>query len=132
MNEEMIVLLRDLAAQLGTTTEYLWAALLRQAPIYAATEIIFAVLVAVGGAVAYRFTRKSLVTREVAKKYSYSESTEWVSRMEEEPWRQPVMMWGWLLVLVGTIGILFNLSNTLAALFNPEYWALRQVMKLLS
>lgn len=44
MNEQTVKLVEQLAQKLGTTTEYLWNVLIKQAPISAAIDMIYCLL----------------------------------------------------------------------------------------
>ena len=106
MNEESTALLEELAEKLGTTSEYLWAALLRQAPISIITDLlVLAVWVAV-----------LILTFRKLKKLSDKDYIEllWI-------------FWGLGAVICGVIAP-FVFSNMIIVLLNPEYWALKQLL----
>ncbi len=109
-------LLEQLATKLGTTTEYLWAAMLRQAPIDGVVWIIQTVFV-----VASVFVLRSL-------------SLVTCRKIQSDDWDElgiifgALLVLGWLFILILCVVIFFNISIILAAFFNPEYWALDQIL----
>lgn len=111
MSEQMESLLTDLAAQLGTTTEYLWAALLRQAPLSSTVGLVvlMAVLVAVlaVGRVAIRGTKGM------------------TDGCHEWSWGLTFVC----LVLWACFGVGVAMPGILAGFFNPEFWALRELLQ---
>ena len=111
MDEKKLNALTALAAKLGTTAEYLWAAMLRQAPVAGVAELIF---IALWGAIvvwlAGCMRRRDRDTQDV-----------------------DAIMLGWAGVLVMAalclIYVAARLNMILAAFFNPEYWALMHIMR---
>lgn len=114
MNDNTEKLIRELAERLGTTAEHLWAVLIRQAPISAATNlfVLLVLLVVMLGCLFVLF--------KTLKKAAASETDEWIP----------------LIIVVGVIGLsttiaffvnLSDLSQIAAGFFNPEYWAFKQI-----
>lgn len=109
MNEQTNQLIRELAEKLGTTSEYLWQALIRQAPIEAWTHLLicgFLIMLAVS---ALRWIRNE--TEEIGE------------------WQVGVVI---AFSVIGFIAVLFLIMESrmiVAGLFNPEYWALKQILK---
>jgi len=111
VNKETVDLIRDLAAKLGTTAEHLWGVLLRQAPISGATDLMQYALLAVAVALWWKWVKAT------KKRGQYRDEAAWI----------PVGTVGVALaVMVGVA--FFSFPTTVAAFFNPEYWALKQVM----
>lgn len=106
MNEATLIALRDMAVTLGTTTEYLWAALLRQAPI---TGTLHAVLTVICLAV---FSYSVYHTTKTWAEYNNLRLVDVVA----------------IISGIGSVVGVCTLNSTLAALFNPEYWALMQIL----
>jgi len=106
MNEQITEIIKKLSEKLGVASEGLWRALLKQAPLSAATELVLIVIVFI----AFRKWFKSIVKRES-------------DELTPVAW----LVWG---VLFGFAFICFgcNLDRTLAGFFNPEYWALKEIL----
>ena len=105
MNEETATLLKELAEKLGTTSEYLWEALLRQAPISGTVDL----LILAGWVIGLMLMFRKL------KKLSDKDYIE--------------LLWlGWGLLAIIVAFAFLMLSNIIAALINPEYWALKQLL----
>lgn len=107
MNEQTAELLNKLSEKLGVATEALWSSLMRQAPIASISNIITSLA----------FLVLIIVVRR------------WGSRLEDQEERSFVqivttgafVLW---LVVVSTI-----LPSVMAGLFNPEYWALKEILR---
>ncbi len=123
MNDKTLIALTTLAEKLGTTTEYLWSVLLKQAPITGAIDmLVFAAWV----------VAIILWARFVRGKTSKPAPTE-KDRYPGAEWTDEAAVFAWLSVFIFgvtmTITIGSCLSITVAAIFNPEYWALHQILK---
>ena len=116
MNETTDKLIRDLAEKLGTTAEHLWGVLIRQAPITAITDLIEClILVAV-----YVYGRHRLM--------------RWHKSLQEtndadHPGFLILYVGFVLLLCITIICALFSVSGIVTAFMNPEYWALKQIVK---
>jgi hypothetical protein len=110
VNDQTAALLQNLANKLGTTSEYLWGVLIRQAPISGTADLIqFSIF----GIAAYFFY-----------KWVTSENRDFSDGGDSWP---GAIFIGLPLVLI-LIVIFFCFPNTLYAFFNPEYWALDHVL----
>lgn len=115
MNEHTAALLQGLAAKLGTTSEYLWAILLKQAPVYAYVALFqYAVTVLVLVALfRYRIQVGKFLT-------TLCEETEALGVIG--------------LIVIGIASIIwllacvFAFESVVTAFVNPEYWALDKVL----
>ena len=111
MDEKTLNALTALAAKFGTTAEYLWAAMLRQAPVAGVADLIF---IALWGAVV-----AGLVV--------------WMYRKSGDIQDVDVIILGWAGVLLMSglylLYVALSLNMILASFLNPEYWALRQIMR---
>jgi len=106
MNEETTKIISQLAGKLGTTTEYLWGILLRQAPITASLELLFDVLIVF----------VLFISWILAKDTKFND------------WKCAIYVsLAFANVIIGLI-IICTLPTTLAGFLNPEYWALRQLL----
>jgi hypothetical protein len=111
MNKETIDLINQLAAQVGTVGSNLWAALIKQAPITAATD---AITLAVCW---YLFSKGVSKTKKMFA--------------DDHDAAPPAAI---TLVVIGIIlGVitLVNVEWIVAGFFNPDYWALHQVTSFL-
>jgi hypothetical protein len=124
MDQNTLQALTALAEKLGTTAEYLWGVLLRQAPITGATDLLVMVawITAVVGWA--RFVRRNTASPAPTVEDRYPRAA-WDD--------DAVVCLAWFsVVVIAVIAALFigsSLSITVAALVNPEYWALRQILK---
>ena len=110
--EQLTPLLERLAAQLGTTTAYLWGVLIQQARVEAITGFSWAV----GIPVALYFMRKRYLV--------------WIKDTDLDPFDEPfarAAFWIMFAVLVGIAGYNFNVA--IVAAINPEYWALQRILE---
>lgn len=116
MNETTEKLIRDLAERLGTTAEHLWSVLIRQAPITAITNLLEC-LILVAVCVYYRHR---LVL--------------WQKRLRDtcdadHPALPPAYIGLVVLLCITIIHALLTASGIVTAFANPEYWALKQIVK---
>lgn len=111
MNKETIDLLRDMAEKLGTTTEYLWGVLIQQAYVsgllsVAYVALLLTVFIALIAALVIHIKR--------------SDDTEEVN----------ISIFVLIAVsILGAIMISHGVGDAVTALANPEYWALKQIIK---
>lgn len=113
MNEQITKLLEQLAAKLGTTAEHLWGVLIRQARIEAVTDSLFVILTLVGGYWYYRWIKSYI------KRNPY-----------EDAEIAGLIILG-IPMVVSTIISFICLFLIPSELFNPEYWALKEVLNAL-
>jgi hypothetical protein len=111
MNEKTEQLVRELAEKLGTTVDHLWEVLVRQATVSAITDTItLAVFGAVLGVAAWR------IVKELKKDYV----------------PEPAIFGGFIVGLLSLVWFIFlmsSVSGIAAGFFNPEYWALKQLLQ---
>lgn len=121
MNKETVQLLESLAKKLGTTAEYLWQVLLRQAPIYAATTLAQFIIIMVFGYVLLKFHLD--FSKETLDKHGYKETI--YEDNESTVWIMVVLgvLWVFLFLIV-----FCSLGDVVNGFFNPEYWALKQII----
>ena len=120
MKEEIAPLLRELASELSTTTEYLWEVMVRQATIYAASHIAFFIIVFILLAIGIRFYYK--------KSKAEGGLAEYVNPNESPfPLMCATFFFGCSFAIVlGFVAVSFSIVT---AILNPEYWALEQILK---
>lgn len=110
MNDATVKLVEELAAKFGTTAERLWEVLIRQALFAGICDALVTVALVVGMVWSFRL---------VKAKTSLEEANSW----DEVAW----VIWA-VFVFLAALLIIASLSTTLAAFFNPEYWALKQLL----
>lgn len=120
MNEQTIQLLEKLAAKLGTTSEYLWSILIKQAPVDATINLIQLIIVGVFGYVIFRIHKKLLSNIKSETNYTYYDEYEASVGIP-----MMIVFVAWLILAVAclcSIGYIIN------GYFNPEYWALDNIL----
>lgn len=122
--EEITPLLRELAAQMNTTVEFLWGVLVRQAQVYAISYIVDTIIVLV---IAYLFASVLNHWRRSNVGFDFME----VPTQDEGKWALYLFLSIVLgiITLTGMLAIIFTFNNFLTALLNPEYWALQQILE---
>jgi hypothetical protein len=115
MDEKTLQAVTALANKLGTTAEYLWGVLVKQAPISGALDL--AVLAAWSAACVWvvRFVHGKTSGKDPAWDDEVGRVFAWVG----------VGLVCWLTMLIGGL----SFSGSVTAIVNPEYWALRQILK---
>lgn len=108
MTGEMVEFLDKLATQLGTTSQYLWAVLIRQAPIDGVVSLAQYAVIAWASWVWVRWFRK--------KRDYIPESTG-----------MALIVTGVVLAITIIVAF-FSVPDTVSSFVNPEYWALRKVL----
>lgn len=123
MDEKTLETLTALANKLGTTTEYLWGVLLKQAPLTGAIDMLLMAAWVVGAV---------MWCRLVVRKTTEPKATE-TDRYPSADWRGESAFFAWAsavaVALIAGMVVSNSLAYTVAALANPEYWALRQILK---
>lgn len=134
MNEQTEKLLRELAEKLGTTTEHLWGVLVKQCMVEAvSTTVLFVFFVVV----AIVLMRTAIVnTRQIP--ITDSEGKQVLNR-----WNEPQMASKWdkddalpiacwivsSVIALFSFGLMIDMSQcVIQAIWNPEYWALKQIL----
>jgi len=123
MDEKFQQLIEALVAKLGTTAEHLWGVLVRQAPISGAVDLVLCVVIA-----AVTVWWVALVKR----KTTCPPETE-TNRYPEAEWRDEGAFLVWLVTVIfgvlALISVIGSAQGIVAAFANPEYWALKQLVK---
>ena len=109
MDENTLLILQTLATKLGTTVDFLWATLIKQAPIDGAFYLL---LLAFLGAIGYGLFRWA--------KYNLQ------SNIDEIVW----VPYGvaTIFYLIAAIIALGYGPVAFSGFFNPDYWALKQII----
>lgn len=116
MNEQTTKLLEQLAAKLGTTSEYLWGILIRQAFVSATTTVIQCAIIWIACYVAYRLH------------ISFSNDDNKMSYYNHD-WLVALMLTATVILSILLIVSLFSIEDIINGYFNPEYWALNRVLE---
>jgi uncharacterized membrane protein len=123
MDDKTLQALTALAAKLNTTAEHLWSVLLRQAPITGVIDL-WVMAVWMAGCVAwFRFVRRQ-TTAPAATRDDPDPSAAWSHEASVLAWVSVFVV-----VLISAF-MLCGLSTIAAALLNPEYWALKQILQM--
>ncbi len=117
MNESMEKLIRELSQKLGTTAEHLWGVLTRQAQVTAITDsitVIILLLVCIFGG------------KYLIKGWKYHEE----DGHNEEMTLLVLSTIGYFIIfIIAILCTIEGISSIPTAIMNPEYWALKQIVK---
>lgn len=116
MNETTATLIETMAAKLGTTAEYLWGVLVKQAPISSACAIASIAFWAVAMALLYRWIR-------VNTKKDENGDARWCDEACAFAWALWAIVLGVMILRAGVC-----MTNITTGFLNPEYWALKQLL----
>ena len=124
MDEKTLQALTALAAKLGTTAEYLWGVLLKQAPITGVVDLLVCAAW-IAGVVAWAKFVKRKTTKPARTGDDQYPSAEWSDEAGV------ALAWASVVVaaIITALVVGSELSTIVAALANPEYWALKQILK---
>lgn len=120
--EELTPLLENLAQKLGTTSEYLWGVLLKQAPISAVSQLIQMLITIILGVVLFKLHKK------FSEEGKSGRTLYWD---KEELLTIPMFLAGIGFFILALFQVK-NFDNIIYGFFNPEYWALNEVFSLLN
>lgn len=124
MNDNTYKLLESLAKKLGTTTEYLWNVLLKQAPVSATIDLLFFIVTVILSFVLYRFHLYFSKEREMP---------EWHRKQSIYEDRGEIVAIPMIVISIVCLILLLisfcSLENVINGFFNPEYWALNKLLK---
>ena len=123
MNEQTVRLIEDLASKLGTTSEYLWSVLIRQAPIDSITSIIQIICVIIFGVVLVKLHLKFSV-RDTQNHGIYSATI-----YDRNMGVTIIMYISACIFVILSIALFFQIHSIVAGLINPEYWALEEIIR---
>lgn len=120
MNQQLSKLLEKLATKLGTTTEYLWGVLLRQARISATITLFYLILFTTIGIILFKLHRKFIKTDARDHNLYYHQEELGVIMAVA------AILWG--ICFAWSVCSLPNIFNGYT---NPEYWALKEILNAL-
>jgi FtsH-binding integral membrane protein len=112
MNDNVARLLEQLASKLGTTVEYLWAVMVRQAKIEAVADVVYLTICVVVLVVGI----KKLIN--------------WGKENDDYDFGVPgpITVFSIIgLLIVGVVSLAL-MSELITLIGNPEYWALKQIL----
>jgi hypothetical protein len=118
MTDQVMEILRLLAEKFGTTTEFLWGIMVRQAYVYGITAIIC-------------FLVTSILIFGWNWLWWRAEVDEETSRRDKGDRMFAIFMCrlgGLFLMFLWTCFFLSGMFEVTTALINPEYWAIKQVL----
>jgi amino acid transporter len=115
LDNKITNLLEGLANKLGTTTDHLWNVLMHQAHIEAFKNIATIVFFIIADTLMFKYAFKHNKDKNLKNTKGDFES---------------IAMLLFVVILVFIIVITVNLlPETIDAIFNPEYWALHNILK---
>ena len=114
--ERLTELLEKLANELGTTTKYLWSVLLKQARIEIIEWFVMAIIFVAFLIPLYKYI-----------KWIFNKWEDITDKDHEVGHVIISGLLGFTLFIFGIV-ILCSIPNVIDAIFNPEYWALKQVI----
>lgn len=121
MNEQTAKLLEQLANKLGTTSEYLWNILLKQAPIDATVTLLQTLFLFFVGWVLWK-VHKKLLSKPTGQDYYDSYYKEYdVGAVL--PMVLVTVVWGIMMIVC-----FYYFGSIVSGYFNPEYWALKEIL----
>ena len=121
MNDNTTKLIEQLAQKLGTTSQYLWNVLLKQAPIDATITLVQTLVILIFGYILFKLHKR------LSKEKDYNGYKETGYAHYEELAAFPMI----IAAIAFTILIIFCFccfSDIVNGYFNPEYWALNKVL----
>ena len=116
MNEHAAVVIQQMADKLGTTSQYLWSVLLKQAPVYVVISVIEAVIFCVFIYLYFKFLPKM---KALADDYS-NDGAAMTAVI--------CIIGGAILSGIFILAIFVMFESAVTALVNPEYWALDKLL----
>lgn len=125
MNDQTAKLLEDLGNKLGTTAEHLWSVLVRQAPISSTIDVIVMIGFVVAWVAMYK-THKRLMMPLTKEESEVDYSKNLYDRYDMSAIFP--MTIGFAVLLILSIGMMIGSPITIAGFFNPEYWALHEIL----
>ena len=118
MNEQTIKMLEDLARSLGTTAEYLWEIMVRQAPINSFINLLLLIF-SIG---------LGYVLIQLHIEFSKEDEAGFNSYENKEDVLRIMMLLGFTVWLGVFMYSIFSIGSTINGFVNPEYWALNEIL----
>lgn len=123
---ETNVLIEQLAQKLGTTTEYLWDILLKQAPIQSFISLFELIIIILFGFVLYKIHKRFSVKSDYTDRDGYRHEGSLYSQYEEKIILPMIV--GGLIFICLVMYAFCSINEIFNGFFNPEYWALEQIL----
>lgn len=119
MNENTTKLIEQLAQKMGTTSEYLWGVLVRQAPIDATANLLMLTILPIASYVVWRIDKRIY-------------STGLHLDEDDDPSLLGIgMAFISCVVWLFTFSTLFSIGDIIDGFFSPDFWALNYIMETL-
>lgn len=112
MNDQTTKLITDLAAKLGTTADHLWGVLIRQAPISAAVNAVVLLVLLTVCTVLWVLSARRLTNPK---------------KVDEAPTLILTVMAACMSFCLAVMSFVV-VDGVASGFFNPEYWALKEVL----
>lgn len=122
MNEQLQQALTELCDKLGTTVEHLWTVLIRQAYISGTTNLVTILVCGLACVWSFKFVHKKTKTPPATEDDRYP-CAEWEDEAGGVAW----VVWA-ILTFSYLLGVVYSAESIIGSLFNPEYWALKQLI----
>jgi hypothetical protein len=120
--DELTQLLQQLAGQLGTTVEFLWVVMVRQARVEAIEAVIALFVICVLWYLMYKFAMWTIPV--IKRDWNSFDNFDFSRAMG----LFAIVILFSIVLCILTIAEFINISNLPTMLFNPEYWALKQIL----
>lgn len=121
MDDKTAQLLEKLAAKLGTTTEYLWGVLVKQSAFSATIDLIYFISSIILGIVIFTYHRK------FSKKIEEGRYADTMYDKHDGNIIIPMIIFTIIFLVLFIYGIC-SIPNIINGFFNPEYWALKEIL----
>lgn len=122
MNKEELKLIEQLANKLGTTTEYLWSVLLKQAYIQSVITIFQFFIIWIFGYFLLKIHKK------LSSDSGYGAGNRYGGYEHYGDYAVIPMFISAIVFAFLVIVAFFSIESVFYGLFNPEYWALNKIL----
>jgi hypothetical protein len=120
MNKETLDLVKGLVEKLGTTADHLWGVLIKQAPISSACDCVAVFFIVVLSVLAiFKISNSSQHQEGKTKQLYFYEHDELAIGLTA------VLF---IIAFITIMAFIFSFNTIMAGFFNPEYWALKQII----
>jgi len=123
MDDKTIALVDKLASRLGTTSQYLWSVLVKQAMISGIVDLCIYIVVIFILYKSYWFIHRNTLIPPPSEDERYPEANWSDSGNRFFAW----FIYA-ILFVASVLLIIFSLEKVSSAFLNPEYWALQELI----
>lgn len=123
MDEKTLLALTQLANKLGTTAEYLWGVLLKQAPISGGVDLLVMLVLVLLSMRLFRFVNQKTTTPPPDQNNPYP-----IAAWKDETGVALAWFGVWCFSVLVILHVVCDLNMVVAAFMNPGYWALSQII----